>query len=127
MLTARVSNTQINNSISSQVQRASFQYRVDVIYRDGTTASKTIRVDVADRPRIPEDPPGNSSVSIGNKIFQESMIQVPTEAAQVITAAVGMIETPSGGFASNDTKRTSAGTSTGSNFSISSATGVYLT
>ena len=75
------------------------QYRVDITFRDGTTASENFVVSTANVPRIPQDPVGNVSVSIGNKVFQESTIQVPLAAADVIASAVSKIETPKTGFA----------------------------
>ena len=100
---AKTSNTKINNSISQRAQSVAIQYRVDITFRDGTTASENFAVSTSNRPRIPEDPEGNVSVSIGNKVFQEATIQVPLEAASVITDAVSKIPASAIGVSSKNT------------------------
>ena len=126
VLEAKISNTHINNAISQKVLDTSFQYRVDVHFRDGKLGTQTIDVSPGDRPRIPEDPPGNSSVSIGNKVFTEAVVQLPLEASAVVTDAIGQIEISSGGL-STGLASSSTTTVNTSNLSVGTATGIYTT
>ena len=125
-LEAAISNTSINNSISAQVKNMNVQYRVDITYRDGKTSSVTMSASVSDRPTIPEDPEGNSSISIGNKVFSESIIQVPSAAAAVITDSIAKTPVGVSNFSTSRSPGSDVNTSV-PGFSISTATGVYST
>lgn len=93
-LESRVSNRSINKAISTKAESGVITYRVDITYRDQKTASLKMSVPLSTRPRIPDDPEGNSSIAIGNKTFSESTIQLPINVADTLNQEIAQIAVP---------------------------------
>ena len=51
-------------------------------------------VPLSTRPKIPDDPEGNSSIAIGNKTFSESTIQLPINVADTLNQEIAQIAMP---------------------------------
>jgi hypothetical protein len=88
---AHVSNSRINNTISRVVETGTLKYRIDIHYKDGRTSTKSFTVPIASRPKLPPESPANLSISIGNKTFRKSTVQLPSSAAAAVQAAVSQI------------------------------------
>lgn len=93
-LESRVSNRSINKTISAKAETGVLTYRVDITYRDQKTASIKMSVPLSTRPKIPDDPEGNSSIAIGNKTFSDSTIQLPINVADTLNQEIAQIAIP---------------------------------
>ena len=91
---AKISNRSINKAISAKAETGVVTYRVDITYRDQKTASMKISIPLSTRPRIPDDPEGNSSIAIGNKTFSDSTIQLPISVADTLNQEIAQIAVP---------------------------------
>lgn len=91
MLESKISNRSLNKTISNKAEAGVLTYRVDITYRDQKSASIKLNVPLASRPRIPDDPEGNSSIAIGNKTFVESTIQLPIDVADTLSQEISQI------------------------------------
>ena len=86
-------NKQINNAIVRKVESGTIKYKLVVNYIDGQQKPLPLSVDIADRPRMPEEPPDNIGFTTGNKTVLPSTFQVPVSA--VATIATEIEQTPS--------------------------------
>ena len=62
---ANMANIQINNHIAAKAETGRVIYRVDLTFRDGETATESFFAEISERPKLPQDPPENISVTTG--------------------------------------------------------------
>ena len=91
-MNASSANKQINNAIVRKVETGTIKYKLIVNYIDGQQKSLPLSVEIADRPRMPEEPPENIGFTTGNKTVLPSTFQVPVSA--VATIATEIEQTP---------------------------------
>ena len=85
-------NKQINNAIVRKVESGTIKYKLIINYIDGQQKTLPLSVDIADRPKMPEEPPENVGFTTGNKTVLPSTFQVPVSA--VATIATEIEQTP---------------------------------
>lgn len=90
-LEAVISNRSVNNQIAVTVESGMLKYRVEVVYRDKKKDVFSLSVPISDRPKIEEDPPGNSSVTVGNQTFQRTTVDLPSAAALLVKNSISKI------------------------------------
>jgi len=115
-LEAKTSNSRINNSISRVVESGTIKYRVDIHYKDGKMSTETIAVEISSRPKLPPEPPDNSSVTVGNKTFIASTVQLPSGATSTVQVAISQIPMSKKSNFSQTKKSTVTGTSRAKSF-----------
>lgn len=81
-------NRQINNSISKQVETGEIRYNIKITLNDGKVENIPVTVDISDRPKMPEEPPENTSFTTGNKTVLPATFDIPTVAVATITAQI---------------------------------------
>ena len=87
-MNAASANKQINNAIVRKVESGTINYKIVVNYIDGQQKALPLAVDIADRPKMPEEPPDNIGFTTGNKTVLPSTFQVPVSAVATIAAEV---------------------------------------
>ena len=85
-------NRQINNAIVRKVESGTINYRIVLKFIDGQQTSLPLVASIANRPRMPEEPPDNVGFTTGNKTILSDTIQVPV--AAVSTIATEIQQTP---------------------------------
>ena len=91
-MSASSANKQINNAIVRKVESGTIKYKLIINYVDGSQKNLPLSVDIADRPKMPEEPPDNVGFTTANKTVLPSTFQVPVSA--VATIATEIDQTP---------------------------------
>ena len=81
-------NRQINNAIVKKVETGTINYRIVLKYIDGQRKTLPLSVEIADRPRMPEEPPDNVAFTTGNKTLLPTTVQVPISAVSTIASEI---------------------------------------
>lgn len=78
----------VNNSIAETAEVGTIEYIIKVKYTDGDVREFPYSAAISDRPRLPPDPPGNTSIVVGNQTISAAVYSVSQESSQQLVQAI---------------------------------------
>ena len=85
---ANKSNSTINKKITEVADTGTLSYRIDVMYKAGSTSALKLLQSMEGIPRLPLDPENNHSVATGNKTISSTLQVTQSAVVSKITANI---------------------------------------